>query len=73
MMVGSKFGKWQGAQFLEWSRIVHSSAPCSSNTPEGMIALILKIVRPEEVSRVSFGYRWRYTKSPISNCFTLGL
>jgi hypothetical protein len=57
MMVGSKFGKWQGAQFLEWSRIVHSSAPCNSNTPKGMIALILKIVRPEEVSKVSLGYR----------------
>jgi hypothetical protein len=55
MMVGSKFGRWQGAQFLEWSRIVCPSTPCNSNTPKGMIALILKVVRPKEVSRVSLG------------------
>jgi hypothetical protein len=57
MMVGSKFGKWQGAQFLEWSRIVRPSAPCNYNTFEGLIALILKIVRPEEVSKISLGCR----------------
>jgi hypothetical protein len=57
MMVGLKFGRWQGAQFLEWSRIVCPSAPCNSNTPKALIALILKIVRLEEVSRVSLGCR----------------
>jgi len=41
---------------LEWSRIVRPLAPYNSNTLEGLIALILKIVRPEEVSRVSLGY-----------------
>jgi hypothetical protein len=40
---------------------------------EGLIALILKIVRMEEVSRVSLRCRWIYTKSPTSNCLTLGL
>jgi hypothetical protein len=50
-----------------------SSAPCNSNTHEGMIALILKIMRSEEVSRVLLSCHWRYTKSPTSNCFTLGL
>jgi hypothetical protein len=53
MMVGSKFGRCQGAQFLEWSQIVGSLAPCNSNTPEGLIALILKIVQLEEMFRVS--------------------
>jgi len=32
-----------------------SLIPYNSNTPEGLITLILKIVRPEEVSRVSLG------------------
>jgi hypothetical protein len=53
--------------------IVRLSAPCNSNTLEGLIALILKIVRPEEVFRISLGYRWKYTKSPTSNSLTLGL
>jgi hypothetical protein len=56
MMVGSKFGRWQGAQFLEWSQIMRSSTPYNSNTPESSIALILKIVRPKEVSKVSLGF-----------------
>jgi len=56
MMVGSKFGKGQGAQFLEWSQIVRPLAPCNSNTHEGLIALILKIVRLKEMSKVSLGY-----------------
>jgi len=55
------------------TQIVRSSTPCNSYTPEGLIALVLKIVRPEEMSRVSLGCRWRYTKSPTSNCLTLGL
>jgi hypothetical protein len=44
MMVISKFDRWQGAQFLEWSQIVRPSAPYNSNMPKGLIALILKIV-----------------------------
>jgi hypothetical protein len=53
MMVGSKFNTWQGAQFLEWSRIVRPLAPYNSSTHKGLIALILKIVQPKEMSRVS--------------------
>jgi hypothetical protein len=45
MMVGSKFGKWHGAQFLEWFQIMRPLAICNSNTLEGPIALILKIVQ----------------------------
>jgi hypothetical protein len=40
MMVGSKFDKWQGAQLLEWSQIVHPLAPCNSNTLEALIVAI---------------------------------
>jgi hypothetical protein len=42
-------------QFLEWSRIVRLLAPCNFNTPKGPIALILKMVQSEEMSRVSLG------------------
>jgi hypothetical protein len=40
MMVGSKFGKWYGAQILEWFEIVHLSFLYNSNTLEGLIVLI---------------------------------
>ncbi len=53
MMVGSKFGRWQRAQFLEWSRIVRLSALYNSNTPKGLITLILKIVWSKQMSRIS--------------------
>ncbi len=35
--------------------IMHLLGPCNSNTPKGLITLILKIVQPKEVSRVSLG------------------
>jgi hypothetical protein len=56
-MEESKFGGWQGAQFLKWSQIVCLLAPCNSNTPKGLIVLILKIVQSEEMSRESLGCR----------------
>jgi hypothetical protein len=43
------------------------------NTLESLITLILKIVRPEKVSRISLGCHSKYTKSSTSNCLTLGL
>jgi hypothetical protein len=49
MMVGSKFDKWQGAKFLEWSRIMYLLVLCNSNALEALILLILKIVWLEEV------------------------
>jgi hypothetical protein len=69
----SKFDKWHDAQFLEWSWIVRSLVPYNSNTPKGLIILILKMLRSEDVSKISLGCRWRYTKSPTLNCLTLGL
>jgi len=36
---------------------MHSLALYNSNTPEGLIALILKMVRPEKMFRVSLGWR----------------
>jgi hypothetical protein len=58
------FGVILNCAFVNSLQLQHTQKPDS---------LILRIVQSEEVSRISLGCRWRYTKSLTSNYLTLGL